>query len=385
MNNLTPQKVTQYSLAHRPKVFENVKGQDNIVKEMLQRSKMNKFPSAMLFQGPTGTGKTTLAFLAAAAIQCKHKDEKGNPCGECATCKDIFDEKFSRGCTHMLDGSSSSKDDVIDLIEQTVHTVPLHGPKHVFIIEEIDQLSTAAKNSFHKFLEKPSPYVHFILLSMADSGGSKVPQSIMDRCQPYYFKNITERDVAYTLKHILAEEGLWDELPAEFKKEGIFLIVNNAKGSLRRAIQFLERAMIGEFFTVKEIEDNFKFLSESSSLGTLKMMIEGEGKKLSNELEAMRKENKAVDWVFLVSFFLFRHRQNVMTGEKVDESPSSSLLGKLYSKQPAVYKELEKGIKSISEEVRHGSYMTSTHVSHLLVDLYEKIEKARKGDSVPYR
>lgn len=378
-------EVSQYALVHRPRTFDEVKGQANIVKEFKQRSTMNKFPSAMLFQGPTGTGKTTLAFLVAAAIQCGHTDEKGNPCGECESCRDIFEEKFSRGCTHMLDGSSSSKDDVIQRIEESVHTVPMHGPKHVFIIEEIDQLSTAAKNAFHKFLEKPSPYVHFILLSMTDANGNKVPQSIMDRCQPYHFKNIVEKDIAYALKGILEKEGLWADLPAEFKKEGLFMLVNNAKGSLRRAIQFLERAMIGEFFTIKDIEDNFKFLSETSTLGVLESILTGKAEKAVKGLEEMRKEGNIVDWVHIVAFFLLRHEQNVVSETAFDESPSSSLFKRIQKNTPEVYVKFYTRFMQLVEAIRHGPYMTNTHVNLQVLQMIKELHADKNPEKIPVR
>ncbi len=376
--------VSQYSLVHRPKTFEDVRGQEGIIREFKKRSKLNNFPSAMLFQGPTGVGKTTLAFLAAASIQCQHKDDEGNPCGECASCKDIFEESFSRG-TMMLDGGSSSKDDVIQLIEQTVHSKPLNSPKYVFIIEEVDQLSTAAKNAFHKILEKPSPYVHFILLSMTEGNGNKVPVSIADRCQPYHFKNLSEKDIAYTLKGILEKEGRWEDIPTEFKKEGIFLLVNNAKGSLRRAVQFLERAMLGEFYSVADIEDNFKFVSEAAGLSILQHIIKGKSVEFNKELEEMRRENKLADWVHMVNYFCLRHRQNLIAGEDFDQSPSSSLLKKM---DKAKFLVLNFKVRAMAEELRHGSYMTSTHIAHMMIDLFNGLVSEPEPptkESIPIR
>ena len=376
--------ITQYSLVHRPKTWNELRGQEGIVKEMKKRAATGNWPTAMLFQGPTGVGKTSAAFLAAAAIQCE-VDEEGNPLNTDPSYDDIFNEKFAKGSTHMLDGSSSSKDDVIELIQQTIHTYPLHGKKHVFIIEEVDQLSSGAKNAFHKFLEKPSPYVHFILLSMTDVNGNKVPQSIATRCQQYYFKNLVEKDIAYTMRDVLKREGYWDNLPEEFVKEGLFLLVNNSGGSLRRALQFLERAMLGEFFTVKDIEDNFKFLSETGSLSLLKNLVTGNAKEAIPEIEAMRKDNKLVDWVHMVMFFIYRWKQDRLYGSEgeYDDTPSTKLLRKLNKDKTGEI--VEESITGIMDDIRKGNYMTSTYVAYKLINLLERMQHAQTVEPIPTR
>lgn len=281
----------------------------------------------------------------------------------------------------MLDGGSSGKDDVIDMIEQSSHTYPLHGPKHVFIIEEIDQLSSAAKNAFHKILERPSPYVHFILLSMMETNGNKIPRSIADRAQPYYFKNLTEQDVAYTMKGILEKEGLWADLPPEFKKEGIFLLVNNSGGSLRRGLQYLERAIIGEFFTVKEIEDNFKFLSESNSLSLLKFMIAGNDAEVVRLVEELRREVKLYDWLGLSSYFMLKADQSKLV-EGFDDTPSTRMLLKL---DTSTYDKVRKGILEMEEKARSYTYMPPTTIAHGILHMYANIKEAMALKNIPVR
>ncbi|MCA1800076.1 MAG: hypothetical protein LC650_02135, partial [Actinobacteria bacterium] len=172
----------------------------------------------------------------------------------------------------------------------------------------------------------------------------------------------------YTLKSILEAEGIWAELPAEFKKEGIFLLVNNAKGSLRRAVQFLERAMLGEFYSVKDIEDNFKFLSESAGLSTLQHLIKKNAGAFNKDVEDMRRENKLADWVHLMYFFLLRQRQNIITETDYDQSPSSSALGKLPRQSFATIYTM---VVDMVESMRQGSYMTSTHIAHQMLTLYD--------------
>ena len=229
----------------------------------------------------------------------------------------------------MLDGGSAGKDEVIDLMSKATHTKPLYGKKHVFIVEEIDQMSSAAKKSLLKILEKPSPWIHFILLSMTGADGDKVPASIADRALTYHFKPLVERDMAYAAKHVLEQEGKWHTLPAEFKKEGFFAIINNAGGSMRRALKLMDRAVFAEFFTIAEIEDNFLFLSESSALKTLEALLNGDKAVFVEAVEDMRKKRTINEWVNLTTYFILRHEEDELMGGEYDKTPSTALLNRL--------------------------------------------------------
>jgi DNA polymerase-3 subunit gamma/tau len=357
-------KVSQFSLKHRPILFQEMRGQDNTIKELKERARLDKWPTAMLFLGATGVGKTTAGMITAAAIQCQNVKD-GEPCGVCATCKDIFEDKFSLGCTHLLDGSTSSKDDVIDTIKDTIHSFPLYGKKHVFIIEEVDQLSSQAKNAFHKLLEKPSPFVHFILLSMTEENGNKVPESIATRCQPYYLKKLTETDVAYILRDVLKKEGVWESLPVEFKKQGIFLIANNAKGSARRALQYLERVLVGSFFTVKEIEEIFHFTSEENSLSLLSSLLE-EDVSFFSKLEPLKQQDKLIDWVHFIYYCLNSFLKERLLKES-PERPASVIL----SRYPlAKVKEIIKIMNNIYFLLRTQNYITNNQIEYAFIEYF---------------
>ena len=362
--------VSQLSLKHRPRTFDEVRGQDFAVKELKARAAADKWPTALLFQGQTGVGKSTLGLLCAAAMQCGASRENGQPCGTCRSCIDIFDEKFSLGGTHMLDGSTSSKDDVIDRIQETIHTLPLQGRKHVFIIEEVDQLSTAAKNAFHKLLEKPSPWVHFILLSMTETNGNKVPESIATRCQLYHLKPLIEADVAYTLRGILKAEKLWDTLPTQFKKEGIFLLANNAKGSMRRAIQYLERVLLGELFTTEAIETSFQFISEETALATLRRIMGREIQGLT-DVELLKNQNRLMDWVYLTFHFLVSALSERLRAISI-ESPSSKMLSKFSDVDIDLI--IYKLYIPIQEVVQAQGYISNTQLLFHFITWFKTIE-----------
>lgn len=238
----------------RPRKLEDVFNQDSVIKELKQRMLTKDWPLAMLLKGPTGTGKSTVGQIIAMTINCSHPHADGTPCGECASCQSIISERFDRD-TVVLDGSTLGvKDDVISF-GQIAEISPMYDKNKILIIEESDQLSTAAKNALHKILEKPRKNVHFILLSMATSG---LPASIQSRCQTYNFKYFDLPAIALGLKTTMEKLGLWADssIPDTFRLEGLMVIASASKGSFREALQMLEKCLTGQYFTRDEIRTN---------------------------------------------------------------------------------------------------------------------------------
>ena len=261
--------IEQYSIKHRPSRFEDIYGQDGIQKELITRAKTQNWPRAMLLKGPYGTGKTTAAQLIAMTLQCSNPQEGNQPCLQCPSCKSILGERWDRD-TVQLDGGRVGKGDVIDFTS-IVNVRPMYDKNRVFIIEESDQLSTAAINTMLKVLENPQAGVYFILLSMV-SGNSGAIQS---RCQTYNFKSVSVKDIMVALREILKKEELWDndKLPDSFKLEGIAAIAESSKGSLREAVQLLEKCIVGEYYTVEEIRTNLNIVDEAASFHILNGLL----------------------------------------------------------------------------------------------------------------
>ena len=373
MSKQITQTSSQLPLKYRPSFWDGVKGQAGIVKGLQARSKKDNWPTVTLLQGPTGVGKTTVAFIQAAAMQCNHLDEEGNPCGECDSCKDIFGHRFTRGGTMLLDSGTSGKDEVVEMMNIASHTKPVISKKHVFIVEEIDLLSPAAKNALHKILENPSRYIHFILLSMTDSNSNgKVPPSIADRAVPYHFKPLVERDIAYVLKDICEKEGKWGAMPPEFKKEGIFLIVNNAGGSLRRALKYLDRVLAEDILTVAELEEAFQFLSETTTLDILRALIEQKDEVFVRALEDLRRKTDLVEWMTLVSYFFLRFEESELMDRDFDTSPAVAYLRKC---DPYKRQLVGAEILQLFDSMR-GGFVTPTLLARKMLFMYKKIKHA---------
>lgn len=263
--------MNQLSISLRPRKFSDIYNQPGVVNELQKRAKTKDWPQAMLFKGPSGTGKTTAALITAMTLNCTNPDRDGNPCCKCASCMSIIEERFDRD-TIVLDGSSfSGKEDVV-AFGQAAEAMPMYDKKKVLIIEESDQLSAAAKNAMLKLLEKPREHVHFILLSMINSG---IPVAIQSRCQTFPFKPFTTKDVMMALKDVMDKTGVWtdEKIPKSFKLNGVAAIATSSKGSLREALQYYEKCLVGQYFTPDQIRDNLGLVDEETINSLIRKLV----------------------------------------------------------------------------------------------------------------
>ena len=260
--------VTQFTIAYRPKNLDEVRGQDQIIKDLRRRQREDTWPKAMLFQGPFGTGKTTLAQIVAAMMEAC--DKQGNPDWEHPSNKSILRETFDRD-VERVDGSQFSKADLVDF---TAHLKmrPMYDKRRIIIIEEADQLSTAAINALLKVMESPQPNVHFILLSMEEKG---IPGAIKSRCQVYKVKPLSIKDIMLTLHNVMIKSGYENDknVPTSFKVEGLGEIAKTSGGSMRTALSNLERCLSAGIFTKEAIQKEFFVVDETSTLNVLRGIL----------------------------------------------------------------------------------------------------------------
>lgn len=262
-------EISQYSLKFRPRRWEDVYGQDNIVKSLRKRILADDPGSVLLFQGQYGCGKTTLAEMYAAAMEAHLED--GNPDWSNPSCKAILNGSFDRDVMR-LDGSQlSGKSDIIDFTHD-LNLKPMYDRRKVLIIEEVDQVSAAAQSSLLKVLEGLKPWVTVILLSMED----KVSNAIKSRCQVYKVNSMTTKDIMYNLKHIMEQTGDWTNpnIPSSFKMEGLATIAGASQKSMRSAVQYLERCIINETYTREGIEDLLGVVDEEVTWRVLDALLD---------------------------------------------------------------------------------------------------------------
>lgn len=245
----------------RPFSFDDMIGQKGILSEMRRRSVNMDFPEVMIFSGPSGTGKTTLAYIIAALLTDPNPivDTSGTktPNPESASSKAILEEKFNRD-TKLYDASSMGKDDVINLGKSISHS-PLFDSKKIIIIDEAQELSKAGKGVTLELLEKKRKDTHIILCTMNLDSFEKAVQS---RGHVYHFRSPNSEQIVEYLFKLSEDFDLeMTEEVEEFYSKGIFMLAENCDGSVRMAVQNFERCMYGKFFTEQEIEHEFSFIS----------------------------------------------------------------------------------------------------------------------------
>lgn len=262
------------SLTGRPRTFEDIAGHKAMVQEFQNRAKAGEFPQVMIFEGSSGTGKTSLALIIASLLNCESPVD-GNPCGQCKSCQDIHKERFNRDVT-FLDASTMGKDDVLKL-QETVSVSPMWDDNKVIIIDEAQELSKAGKGATLKLLEKPRDNVYFILCTMDEKALDK---SVKSRGQTYLFKTVNAFDIAEYLYHLAVDTDM--ELPEEFLEKGIFLIAENSMGNVREAVQLLERCVYGEYFTEDKITSELGVISFQGQVDLLSSLLKCSPEFLSN-------------------------------------------------------------------------------------------------------
>ncbi len=216
---------------HRPRAFADVVGQEHVVRTLRNAVEQGKVHHAYLFVGSRGTGKTSMAKILAACMNC----ERGptiEPCGECESCVAIANAT-SLDVIEMDAASNNSVDDIRELRESVAYA-PVSGRHKVYILDEAHMLSPQAWNAFLKTLEEPPPRTIFVL---ATTEAQKVLPTVVDRCHRFDFGRPSADQVATVLKRVAASEKI------QIDDHALALIARHATGSFRDALGTLEQLL----------------------------------------------------------------------------------------------------------------------------------------------
>lgn len=277
---------------YRPMRFEDVCGQQFIVKTLSNAIKNNKIGHAYLFCGTRGTGKTTIAKIFAKLVNCLNPLDNV-PCGECEICLNENTDEIPDIIE--IDAASNNGVDEIRELKNKIKLMPVMCKYKVYIIDEVHMLSTGAFNALLKTLEEPPEHVIFIL---ATTEPQKLPITIISRCQRFDFKKINVLDISKRLKYISQKEGI------DIDNEAIEEIAKLSEGAMRDAIGLLDQ--ISSFADSKiTVEDIYTIRGSVSN----RVLIELIEKYIDNDASSILS---IVDDIYLSGKDFYRLSEDIL-------------------------------------------------------------------------
>ena len=213
----------------RPQHFNEVIGQQPVVRTLQNGLKRNRVPHAMLFSGVRGVGKTTLARIMAKALNCQSEKED-RPCNQCDSCLEIT--KGSAVDLHEIDGASNRGIQEIRELKENIRFFPTKCRYKIIIIDEVHMLTTEAFNALLKTLEEPPKHVFFMF---ATTELHKIPITILSRCQRYELKRVPFTELHGFFKKVAEKEGV------AVSAKALSVITREADGSVRDGLSLLDQ------------------------------------------------------------------------------------------------------------------------------------------------
>ena len=277
-------------LKYRPMTFDDVVGQEHVVRTLRHAIEANRIANAYLFIGPRGIGKTTLSRIFAKALNCSGNREQGTgnrvgvePCGACDNCKEIAAGR-SIDVTE-LDAASHNKVEDVKPIIESVQFKPTTSKYKIFIIDECHMLSNAAWNALLKTLEEPPPYVRFIF---ATTEGDKVLATIISRCQRFDLRRIQTNDIVSRLKYICEKEKIAAE------EDALLAIARGAEGGMRDALSSLDQLISfkGDKVTEEDALGVFGLVSRSALENLAGAILKGDVAAILSAIEMFDSAGK---------------------------------------------------------------------------------------------
>lgn len=268
---------------YRPTTFDDVVGQEVIVKTILNALKNNKVAHAYIFSGPRGTGKTSTAKIFAKALKCESESEI--ICNKCVSCTQI-NSKQSTDIIE-IDAASNNGVDEIRELKNKVNNVPSIGKYKIYIIDEVHMLSKGAFNALLKTLEEPPAHAVFIL---ATTEVHKVPETVLSRCQKFEFKKIGNQEMFKRIKFVCEQEHI------NADDNVITEIVNLSDGGLRNSISLLDQvnSYSDGKITLNDVHEINGSLNYREILEFIDDILMGNVRNILKKLELFSESGKSI-------------------------------------------------------------------------------------------
>lgn len=285
----------------RPRSFEQLVGQEHVVRALSNALEQQRLHHAYLFTGTRGVGKTTLARILAKSLNCE-AGVSAAPCGSCGACTEIDAGRFVDLIE--LDAASNTQvDSMRELLENALYA-PTAGRYKVYIIDEVHMLSRNAFNAMLKTLEEPPAHVKFIL---ATTDPQKIPVTVLSRCLQFSLKQIPHEQIRERLQAVLAAENIQTDSPS------LSLIARAAEGSLRDALSLLDQAIAHGGGALEEGSTRAMLgaVDQGYLFSLLEALAVGDGVRMMDEAEAMSSRSLSFD-AALQALATLLHRLSVI-------------------------------------------------------------------------
>ncbi len=225
----------------RPQTFGDVIGQAHVTKTLQNALKNDCLAHALLFSGPRGVGKTSVARILAKAVNCE-SGPASDPCNKCGVCREIT--AGSSIDVQEIDGASNRGIDEIRQLRENIQFLPTRCRHRIYIIDEVHMLTKEAFNALLKTLEEPPSHVYFIF---ATTEPEKIPATIHSRCQHYEFRRLGTAELADHLGKIVQAEGMG------LQQDAMLLLAREAEGSVRDSLSLLDQVAAYGATSLKEV------------------------------------------------------------------------------------------------------------------------------------
>lgn len=272
---------------YRPTNFQEVVGQDHVVKALSNSITQDRIHQAYLLAGTRGVGKTTIARILAKCLNCQSEENPvTNPCDTCNACEEI---KVGRHLEFLeIDAASrTGVDDMRDLIEN-VQYKPANGKYKIYLIDEVHMLSKASFNALLKTLEEPPEHVVFIF---ATTDPEKIPKTVLSRCLQLNLKTVSHDVLQEHLKSIVTKEAISND------EEALALIADSANGSVRDALTLLDQSIAhgAGSINLDEVKSLLGTIDHSFLFAMMHAVIAGDGEQTFHQLDAIAQLNPEYD------------------------------------------------------------------------------------------
>lgn len=295
--------------AWRPQSFQDMVGQQHIIRTLQNAIREDRLAHAYLFSGPRGTGKTSAAKILAKAVNCEHGPGP-EPCNECEACR-----RITAGAVmdvQEIDAASNRGVEEIRDLRDKVKYAPTEVRRKVYIIDEVHMLTTEAFNALLKTLEEPPPHVMFIL---ATTEPHRLPATVISRCQRFDFRRVSLEEQCERLEQICREEGI------QADNEAIQYIARLSDGGMRDALSILDQiaSFSGGQVSYSQVLEMTGGMASAQFAELARTLLKGDIGGVLQIIERLMQEGKSADKCMENLLYYFRDLLMIKMVPKADK------------------------------------------------------------------